>query len=154
MASLSEAYAPSVRDYKSYAWGLGVSLGVVVNREARRFYDEGEDFWPKRYAIWGRLVAMQPGQVGHSIIDAKAIGRFMPPVFKGARADTLEDLARQLSLPVDAFVATGTTPADLDWFVPHQANKRIIEASADKAGIPRSKIVMTVEKSSGWGGWR
>ena len=30
MASLSEAYAPSVRDYKSYAWGLGVSLGVVV----------------------------------------------------------------------------------------------------------------------------
>ena len=34
-----------------------VSLGVVVNREAERFYDEGEDFWPKRYAIWGRLVA-------------------------------------------------------------------------------------------------
>lgn len=30
VASLSEAYAPSVRDYKSYAWGLGVSLGVVV----------------------------------------------------------------------------------------------------------------------------
>ena len=30
-----------------------VSLGVVVNREAERFYDEGEDFWPKRYAIWG-----------------------------------------------------------------------------------------------------
>ena len=38
-----------------------VSLGVVLNREARRFYDEGEDFWPKRYAIWGRLVALQPG---------------------------------------------------------------------------------------------
>jgi len=35
-----------------------VSLGVVVNRDARRFYDEGEDFWPKRYAIWGRLVAL------------------------------------------------------------------------------------------------
>ncbi|MGE5638611.1 MAG: FAD-dependent tricarballylate dehydrogenase TcuA, partial [Clostridia bacterium] len=34
-----------------------VSLGIVVNREAQRFYDEGEDFWPKRYAIWGRLVA-------------------------------------------------------------------------------------------------
>lgn len=30
-----------------------VSLGVVVNRDAERFYDEGEDFWPKRYAIWG-----------------------------------------------------------------------------------------------------
>ena len=36
-----------------------------------RFYDEGEDFWPKRYAIWGRLVAQQPGQIGYSIIDAQ-----------------------------------------------------------------------------------
>ncbi len=49
-----------------------VSLGVVVNRDAKRFYDEGEDFWPKRYAIWGRLVAQQPGQIAYSIIDAKA----------------------------------------------------------------------------------
>ena len=38
------------------------SLGLVVNRDGERFYDEGEDFWPKRYAIWGRLVAQQPGQ--------------------------------------------------------------------------------------------
>ena len=59
-----------------------------------RFYDEGEDFWPKRYAIWGRLVAQQPGQA-HSVIDAKAIGR-LPPVFPGAGADTLPELARQL----------------------------------------------------------
>jgi tricarballylate dehydrogenase len=83
-----------------------VSLGIMVNREGRRFYDEGEDFWPKRYAIWGRLVAMQPGQVGHSVIDAKAVGRFMPPVFKGARADTLEELARQLGVPAETLVAT------------------------------------------------
>jgi len=83
-----------------------VSLGIMVNRDAKRFYDEGEDFWPKRYAIWGRLVALQPGQVGHSIIDAKAVGRFMPPVFRGAQAGTLEDLAAQLGLPVPAFVQT------------------------------------------------
>ena len=75
-----------------------VSLGVVVNREARRFYDEGEDFWPKRYAIWGRLVAQQPGQIAWSIIDAKAVGRFMPPVFPGVQANTLPDLARPLGL--------------------------------------------------------
>ncbi|MCW5632728.1 MAG: FAD-dependent tricarballylate dehydrogenase TcuA [Rubrivivax sp.] len=83
-----------------------VSLGIMVNREGRRFYDEGEDFWPKRYAIWGRLVALQPGQVAHSIIDAKAVGRFMPPVFRGARADTLAELARQLGLPEAALEAT------------------------------------------------
>ena len=47
-----------------------VSLGVVVNRDAERFYDEGEDFWPKRYAIWGRLIARQPDQIAYSIVDA------------------------------------------------------------------------------------
>jgi tricarballylate dehydrogenase len=83
-----------------------VSLGIMVNKRAERFYDEGEDFWPKRYAIWGRLVAQQPGQIGYSIIDAKALGRFMPPVFKGAQASTLQDLAQQLGLDVKAFMKT------------------------------------------------
>ncbi len=83
-----------------------VSLGIVVNRDGERFYDEGEDFWPKRYAIWGRLVAQQPGQMAHSIIDAKAVGRFMPPVFAGARADTLAELARQLGLDAAALTQT------------------------------------------------
>jgi 3-oxoacyl-[acyl-carrier-protein] synthase-3 len=46
----------------------------------------------------------------------------------------------------DAFAATGTSAEELDWFVPHQANKRIIEASADKLGIAREKVVITVNK--------
>ncbi len=83
-----------------------VSLGVVVNRDGLRFYDEGEDFWPKRYAIWGRLVALQPGQIGYSIIDAKAVGRFMPPVFPGERADTLAELARKIGVEETQFVRT------------------------------------------------
>ena len=83
-----------------------VSLGVVVNRRAERFYDEGEDFWPKRYAIWGRLVAQQPGQIAYSIIDAKAVGRFMPPVFPGASANTLPELARALQLDETRFMQT------------------------------------------------
>jgi len=83
-----------------------VSLGIVVNREARRFYDEGEDFWPKRYAIWGRLVAQQPGQIAWSIIDAKAVGRFMPPVFRGVQADSLLELASGIGLDPEAFART------------------------------------------------
>ena len=86
-----------------------VSLGVVVNRAGQRFYDEGEDFWPKRYAIWGRLVAQQPAQVAYSIIDAKAVGRFMPPVFPGAQAQTLAALAQLLGLDVTPFVQTIAT---------------------------------------------
>ncbi len=89
-----------------------VSLGIMVNREGRRFYDEGEDFWPKRYAIWGRLVAQQPGQLAHNVIDAKAVGRFMPPVFKGAQAQTLPELAAQLGLQGDAATTFLQTVAD------------------------------------------
>jgi 3-oxoacyl-[acyl-carrier-protein] synthase-3 len=45
----------------------------------------------------------------------------------------------------DAFAATGTTADDLDWFVPHQANRRIIDASAQKLGIAPEKVVTTVQ---------
>ena len=83
-----------------------VPLGIVVNRDAQRFYDEGEDFWAKRYAIWGRLIAQQPGQIGYSVIDSKAIGHFMPPVFPGAKAYTLDELARKIGLDEAKFVST------------------------------------------------
>lgn len=68
-----------------------VSLGIVVNRCAARFYDEGEDFWPKRYAIWGRLIAAQPDQMAYSIVDAQAAGAFMPPVFPPIEAQRTAD---------------------------------------------------------------
>jgi 3-oxoacyl-[acyl-carrier-protein] synthase-3 len=45
----------------------------------------------------------------------------------------------------DAFAETGTSAADLDWFVPHQANRRIIDASAEKLGIAPAKVVVTVD---------
>ncbi|SUA56897.1 FAD-dependent tricarballylate dehydrogenase TcuA [Oligella urethralis] len=83
-----------------------VSLGIVLNKNGERFYDEGEDFWPKRYAIWGRLVAKQPDQVAYSIIDQKSIGRFMPSVFKSIKADTLEGLIDKLGLPKEQSLKT------------------------------------------------
>ena len=63
-----------------------VVFGIVVNRDAQRFYDEGEDFWPKRYAIWGRLIAQQPGQIAYSIIDASSLRLFMPSIFPAIEA--------------------------------------------------------------------
>ncbi len=83
-----------------------VSLGIVVNRDGRRFYDEGEDFWPKRYAIWGRLVAGQPDQIGYSIIDVKSMGKFMPPVFPPEKAHTIRELAGKLGLEPAALERT------------------------------------------------
>src|SRR5207247_2554658 len=83
-----------------------VSLGIVVNKQAKRFYDEGEDFWPKRYAIWGRLVAQQEDQIAYSIIDAKAVGQFMPSVFPPKAAHSIGELAALLNLSADALETT------------------------------------------------
>nr|WP_321443234.1 FAD-dependent tricarballylate dehydrogenase TcuA [uncultured Cohaesibacter sp.] len=75
-----------------------VPFSIVVNKHGERFYNEGEDVWPKRYAIWGRLVAAQPEQVGYVIIDNKSINLFMPSVFPPIKADSLEELAEKLGL--------------------------------------------------------
>lgn len=83
-----------------------VPFSIVVNREAQRFYDEGEDVWPKRYAIWGRLVAQQPDQVAYSIIDSRAETLFMPSVFPPIKAQTIAELAVKLGLPAQALERT------------------------------------------------
>ena len=86
-----------------------VCFSIVVNREGQRFYDEGEDFWPKRYAIWGRLVAQQPGQIAYAIIDSRVVGQFMPSVFPEIAASSLESLADQIDVPSAALVETIST---------------------------------------------
>ena len=102
-----------------------VPFSIVVNKNAARFYDEGEDVWPKRYAIWGRLVAAQPDQLGYAIIDSGSVDLFMPSVFPPTKADTIEGLGQQLGLPgtklrktVDAFNAAcrpgAFNPTELD----------------------------------------
>ena len=147
-----------------------VSLGIMVNKQAQRFYDEGEDFWPKRYAIWGRLVAQQPGQIGYSIIDSKALGRFMPPVFKGVQADNLLDLAQQLGLDPQVLLETvsnynaacqagqfdhtvldnchtkGLVPAKTHWALP--IDKPPFFAFALKPGVTFTYLGLQVDEST------
>ena len=82
-----------------------VPFGIVVNKEVKRFYDEGEDFWPKRYAIWGGLIARQPDQIAYSIIDAKAMAHFMPSVFPPVGAGSISELAAALGLNPPALAA-------------------------------------------------
>ena len=83
-----------------------VTLGIVVNKNGERYYDEGEDFWPMRYAIWGRLVAQQPDQISYVFIDSKTLDRFMPSVFPPVKGDTIAEVAEQFNLPVDKVNAT------------------------------------------------
>jgi tricarballylate dehydrogenase len=83
-----------------------VPLGIVVNQCGQRFYDEGEELWPKRYAIWGRLIAQQPDQIAYSIVDSKTAGLVMPSAFPALEARTIRELACLLKLPADALDAT------------------------------------------------
>ena len=86
-----------------------VPFSIVINKNAERFYDEGEEFWPKRYAIWGRLVAQQPDQAAFSIIDSAAINLFMPSVFPPIEANTISELAAKMGLDPSALEKTVST---------------------------------------------
>ena len=97
---------PEVRRRHRHAAGHGAAWGSWSTSPAQRFYDEGEDLWPKRYAIWGRLIAQQPDQIAYSILDAKTIGKCMPSAFPPVKANTIADLAAALGLAGSALQAT------------------------------------------------
>jgi len=86
-----------------------VIYGIVVNKNCERFYDEGEDIWPKRYAIWGRLVAAQPDQIAYIIFDARSLELFMPSLFPPIRGDSIAELAGQLGLDAEKLTAAVAT---------------------------------------------
>ncbi|MFN2460575.1 MAG: FAD-dependent tricarballylate dehydrogenase TcuA [Candidatus Velthaea sp.] len=83
-----------------------IPFGVALNVAGRRFYDEGEDLWPKRYAIWGKLIAEQPQQTAFAFFDAKVAGRFIPSAFPALTAASTGELAAKMGL--DARAATAT----------------------------------------------
>ena len=83
-----------------------IPLGIVVNNEGKRFFDEGEDFWPKRYAIWGRLIAVQADQNAYAITDAKADGFFIPTALPPLQSTTIDDLATKIDVPANSLLKT------------------------------------------------
>lgn len=83
-----------------------VVFGIVVNRDCQRFYDEGEDIWPKRYAIWGRLVAQQPDQIAYIVFDQPSMHLFMPSLFPPIQAGSIGALASELGLDPAALTVT------------------------------------------------
>ncbi|AKR55295.1 3-oxoacyl-[acyl-carrier-protein] synthase, KASIII [Devosia sp. H5989] len=85
--------------------------------------------WNKLYTDGGPSSTMS---IGHIRMEGKE-------VFKHA-VGNITDVVR------DVFEKTGTTVDDLDWFVPHQANKRIIDGAGGKLGIPPEKVVLTVDR--------
>jgi tricarballylate dehydrogenase len=83
-----------------------IPFSIVVNSRGERFYDEGEELWPKRYAIWGRNIAGQPGQVAYSIWDSAVNHLFLPPMYGPAVAGDVAGVAEALGLSPVAVAAT------------------------------------------------
>jgi tricarballylate dehydrogenase len=76
-----------------------VPFSIVVNESAQRFYDEGEDLWPKRYATWGQLIAQQPSQIAYSIFDDQVAEQFIPSIYPPIESENFGGLAAELGLP-------------------------------------------------------
>src|SRR5438105_12474257 len=79
-----------------------VPFGIALNKFGHRFYDEGQDFWPKRYAIWGRLIAEQPDQIAYSIIDSRMLDCFLTSLYRPFEARSVAELAGLMGLDGDS----------------------------------------------------
>jgi tricarballylate dehydrogenase len=122
-----------------------IIFGVVVNRHGERFYDEGEDLWPKRYAIWGRLIAQQPDQIAYSIIDNKSINLFMPSIFPPIVAQSIGELADTLGLNRSILDGTITDfnaavrPGNFD-------PTRLDDCGTDRLRLPKSHWARAIDQ--------
>ena len=85
---------------------LGIPAGIVVDRSACRFHDEGGDSGPARYAVWGRKVAQRPGQIAWLILDAVAGATIPPLLFPPFRGETPTALGEAAGLDPVALAAT------------------------------------------------
>lgn len=87
------------------------------------------DHWEKLYVDGG---VSQTGTIGHVRMQGKEVFRHAV----GMISDVVEG----------ALEGAGYESADIDWLVPHQANKRIIDGAGKKLGIPPEKVIVTVDK--------
>ena len=83
-----------------------IPFGIALNKSGQRFYDEGQDFWPKRYAIWGRLIAEQPDQIAYSIVDARMLDCFLTSLYRPFEAPSVGELAVAMGLDAAAVCET------------------------------------------------
>jgi tricarballylate dehydrogenase len=84
----------------------GIPHGIVVDRNARRFHDEGEDARKTHYARWGARIADCPDQIAYLIMDAEGLSRALPTALPPIRADTVAALATVLELDPAALETT------------------------------------------------
>jgi len=116
-----------------------ITHGIVINKNGERFYDEGEDIWPKRYAIWGRLIAMQEDQIAYAIIDRKMLNQFVPTVLDPIAGNTIEEVANQISVDSERLKQTL-----------HNFNASISKTHYDHSKLDGCSTENIVPRKSNW----
>jgi tricarballylate dehydrogenase len=119
-----------------------IPFGIVVNRHGLRFYDEGEDFWPKRYAVWGGHVAQQDGQIAYSLWDAKVNGLTLPPMYGVTTGDSVGQVAQALGMGAEAIAQVSQTVAGY--------NASVVDAAFDPATLDDCRTRGIVPAKSHW----
>ena len=84
----------------------GMPLGIVVDRDGRRFRDEGADIASTRYAVWGQHLTRCPGQIAWLILDAQALAAAPSALYPPIQAPTAAALASRLGIDVACFNET------------------------------------------------
>jgi tricarballylate dehydrogenase len=117
-------------------------LGIIVNREGRRFLDEGADFRNYTYAKYGREILRQPGSVAYQIFDADLrpmlrTEEYDMPGISVVTANSIEELGRRLDIDADSFAATVTAyNASIDTSVPFDPT--VLDGRAAQVQPPKS----------------
>ena len=107
-ASIVSEDSPMIEAASAGSERYSYQFCIMVNREGKRFVDEGEDFLAFTYAKFGKEILKQPGAVAFQIFDSKGIS-ILRPEYQNAlkvESDSLEELAKELDIHVEPFLAT------------------------------------------------
>jgi len=117
--------------------------GIVVDRNSKRFHDEGEDARKTHFARWGARIADCPGQIAYLILDAQGFARALPTALPPIRTDTIAALAERLGLEP---AALQTTIADFNAATPAGDEVPAIERRTTGLTPPKSRgaVALTV----------
>jgi tricarballylate dehydrogenase len=115
--------------------------GIVVDRDGRRFHDEGEDARKTHFARWGARIAECPDQIAYLILDADGIGRALPTALAPVRADSIAELAAKLGLDP---TATAMTIRDFNGAIDASADLPLNERATNGLIPPKTRAAVAL----------
>jgi tricarballylate dehydrogenase len=116
--------------------------GIVVDRDGKRFHDEGEDARKTHFARWGARIAERPDQITYLILDADGLGRALPAALPPVRAETIPALAMALELDP---AALETTIREFNAAIPPDDDAPLIDRCTAGLTPPKSHAAVALK---------